>query len=114
MILMRTPVFSFATEILTDAPFDVVVLRVRDHHSLRCLQPFGPWSLEEDGGVARLSWSRSRLGSAESGVIRILPHERGAHLQLEARHKGWTAFGSFGILRWHGDQLLERLIEELG
>lgn len=111
---MATPVFSFEAEILTDAPFEEVVGRLREPAALKCLRPFGPWSLEEMGNVVRLSWTRHRLGSIESGVIQVVPHERGAHLRLEARHKGWTSFGSFGLLRWHGDQLLERLIEELG
>lgn len=110
---MARPVFSFASEILTDAPFEVVAARLRDPASLKCLRPFGPWTVSEEGGAVVLVWTRTRLGSDESGVLRTAPHARGAHLSLEARHKGWTAFGSFGMLRWHGDQLLERLVEEL-
>lgn len=110
---MATPVFHFSEEILTDAPLAVVVARLGEPTALACLAPFGPWSLEAQGEGLRLSWERRRLGSEESGTITVTPHERGAHLHLEARHRGWMAFGSFGLLRWHSDQLLERIVEAL-
>lgn len=110
---MATPIFSLSSEILTDAPFEVALARLRQPDSLACLQVLGPWAIEEQGGVLRLTWWRRRLGAEESGTLTLSPHERGAHLCLEARHKGWTAFGSFGVLRWHTDQLLEHLVEEL-
>lgn len=110
---MARPVFSFTSEILTDAPFEVVASRLRDPGSLKCLRPFGPWTVSEEEGALVLAWMRTRLGSHESGELRVAVHDRGAHLRLEARHKGWTAFGSFGMLRWHSDQVLERLVEEL-
>jgi hypothetical protein len=110
---VATPVFSFSAEILTDAPFEVVAARLREPASFKCLSPFGPWSVVEEGDALLLRWTRTRLGSEERGEVRIAPHERGAHLRLEARHRGWAAFGSFGMLRWHGDQLLDRLVEEL-
>jgi hypothetical protein len=49
----------------------------------------------------------------ESGELRLSPHEQGVHLGLKASHKGWIAFGTFGILRWHTDRLLDRFVEEL-
>ena len=110
---MATPVFSLSSEILTDAPFEVVLARFRQPDSLICLGVLGPWSVTEQGGGLQLTWQRRRLGAEESGTLTLSPHERGAHLRLEARHKGWTAFGSFGLLRWHADQLLEHLVEEL-
>lgn len=110
---MRTPVFSTTSEILTDAPLETLVSRLSEPGTLACLRPLGPWSVEIQGGGIQLSWRRRRLGSEESGVISVRSHERGAHLRLEARHKGWTAFGSFGLLRWHTDQVLEHLVEEL-
>ena len=110
---MATPVFSLNSEILTDAPLDVVLARLADPASMACLQPFGPWSSLGLGEGLQLAWQRRRLGSEESGVISISPHERGALLRLEARHRGWASFASFGILRWKADQLLERLVEEL-
>ncbi|HJW32038.1 MAG TPA: hypothetical protein VJ505_01610 [Holophagaceae bacterium] len=110
---MRTPVFSLSSEILTDAPFGVVQERLRQPGSLACLNVLGPWSLAEQGEGLQLTWQRRRLGAEESGTLTLSPHERGAHLRLEARHRGWTAFGSFGLLRWHTDQLLEHLVEEL-
>ena len=110
---MRTPVFTTTSEILTDAPLTVLVARLSDPASLVCLRPLGPWSVAEQGRELRLTWRRRRLGAEESGTLTLRPHERGAHLRLEARHKGWTAFGSFGLLRWHTDQLLEHLVEEL-
>lgn len=110
---MAIPVLGFEAEILSDAPFEVVCARLREPASLKCLCPFGPWTLTEDGGQLVLSWTRSRLGSKEVGELRVLPHERGVHLRLEARHRGWVAFCTFGILRWHADRLLDRFVEEL-
>ncbi len=110
---MATPVFSFSEEILTDAPLEVVVARLSEPTALACLAPFGPWSATPEGEGLRLAWQRRRLGSEETGTITVTPHAQGAHLRLEARHRGWMAFGSFGILRWHSDQLLERIVEVL-
>ncbi|HJV21874.1 MAG TPA: hypothetical protein VJ570_04210 [Holophagaceae bacterium] len=110
---MATPVFSLHSEILTDAPLALLSARLADPASMACLRPFGPWSTSAEGEWLQLTWQRRRLGSEEFGLLTISPHERGAHLQLEARHRGWTSFASFGILRWKTDQLLERLVEEL-
>ena len=110
---MAIPVLGFEAEILSDAPFEVARSRLRDPASLKCLRPFGPWILTEDGGQLVLSWTRSRLGSKETGELRLSPHERGVHLHLEARHRSWLAFCTFGILRWHADRLLDRFVEEL-
>jgi hypothetical protein len=107
------PILSFEAEILSDAPFEVVNARLREPDALKCLRPFGPWSLIEEDGRVRLNWTRRRLASHEEGTLSLSPHERGVHLHLEARHRGWMAFGTFGILRWHSDRLLERLVEEL-
>ncbi len=111
---MATPVFSLSAEILTDAPFEVVVARLREPGSFACIQALGVDCIpqEREAGL-QLDWSRSRLGSQEIGLIQVMPHERGAHLTLEARHRGWSSFASFGLLRWKTDQLLERLVEEL-
>jgi hypothetical protein len=110
---LATPVFSLSEEILTDAPLEVVVAHLSEPTALACLRPFGPWSTQAQGGGLQLSWRRRRMGSEESGTIIVSPHEKGAYLRLEARHRGWTAFGSFGLLRWHSDQLLERIVEAL-
>lgn len=110
---MATPVFNLTAEILTDAPFEVVAARLREPGSLACLRPLGSCEVEEQGEALLLTWERGRLGSRESGSIRLEPHERGAHLGLQARHRGWLSFLTFGLLRWHADQLLERLVEEL-
>ncbi len=110
---MATPVFSLNSEILTDAPLAVVLARLTDPASMACLRPFGPWSISPEGGGLQLAWTRRRLGSEESGRITVSADEKGARLALDAQHRGWTAFGSFGLLRWHSDQLLERIVEEL-
>lgn len=110
---MAIPVLGFEVEILSDAPFEVAKARLREPASLKCLRPFGPWILAEDGEQVLLTWTRARLGSQERGELRLTPHERGIHARLEARHKGWFAFCTFGILRWHADRLLDRLVEEL-
>jgi hypothetical protein len=110
---LATPVFSFSEEILTDAPLEVVVARLSEPTALACLAPFGPWSTTPEGEGLRLTWQRRRLGSEEFGALTVTPHAKGAHLRLEARHRGWMAFGSFGVLRWHSDQLLERIVEAL-
>ena len=110
---MAIPVLRFEAELLSDAPFEVASARLREPASLKCLRPFGPWTLTEDGEQLVLSWSRSRLGSKEIGELRLSPHERGVYLRLEARHRSWVAFCTFGILRWYSDRLLDRLVEEL-
>jgi len=110
---LAIPVLGFETEVLSDAPFEVVSARLREPASLKCLRPFGPWAHREERGQLVLTWARVRLGSQESGQLRLSAHERGIHLRLEVRHRGWLAFGTFGVLRWHADRLLDRLVEEL-
>ncbi|GLH72398.1 hypothetical protein GETHLI_09000 [Geothrix limicola] len=110
---MAVPVLGFEAEILSDAPFDVVAARLREPRSLKCLRPFGPWMLAEAEDQLVLTWTRRRLGSQEHGELYLANHERGVHLRLKARHRGWMAFCSFGLLRWHSDRLLDRLVEEL-
>jgi hypothetical protein len=43
----------------------------------------------------------------------LSPDPKGAHLRLEGRMKGWSAFLLFGLLRWRTDRLLDRFVEEL-
>lgn len=110
---MAIPVLGFEAEILSDAPFEVASARLREPATLKCLRPFGPWSVANDDGQFVLTWTRLRLGSKESGALRLSPHERGVHVHLSAQHKGWVAFLTFGLLRWHSDRLLDRFVEEL-
>ncbi|WP_306592022.1 hypothetical protein [Geothrix sp. 21YS21S-4] len=113
---MKRPVFSFEAEILTDAPFEVVVARLRNPGSdgFRSLQSLQGWQvpLMEDGRLI-LRWTRALSGAEESGALTVSPDPKGAHLRLEGRMKGWGSFLFFGLLRWRTDRLLDRLVEEL-
>ena len=113
---MKQPVFSFEAELLTDAPYDHIVGRLRREvpaafKSLGSLKDWAP--VEEGDGRLVLAWSRLVAGAAESGRLTVIPDPKGAHLQLEGRMKGWSAFLLFGLLRWRTDRLLDRFVEEL-
>ena len=113
---MKRPVFSFEAELLTDAPFDHVVGRLRESTpaGFRSLRPLRVWSpLEEASGSAVLRWQRTVAGAEESGQLTFRPDPRGAHLRLEGRLKGWAGFLLLGWLRWRTDRLLDRFVEEL-
>lgn len=114
---MATPVFSFEAELLTDAPFAHIAGRIRDMDppgDFRCLKPLQAWLPVVHGpeGV-QLRWERAMAGAFEQGTLRIRPDAKGAHLHLEGRMKGWSAFLFFGLMRWRTDRLLDRFVEEL-
>ena len=114
---MKTPVFHFEAEVLTDAPFTAIAARLGGLASpaeLHCLGPLRDWlPLERTDDGLVLRWRRAWGGSEESGELRILPDPKGAHLRLEGRLKGWTGFLLLGLLRWKTDRLLDRFVEEL-
>ena len=114
---MKTPVFGFEAEVLTDAPFEAIGARLAALGSpadLRCLQSLRGWRpLERDEGRVILRWGRTWGGSEESGAISITPDPKGARLRLEGSLKGWTGFLLLGLLRWKTDRLLDRFVEEL-
>ena len=114
---MRQPVFTFEAEILTDAPFKQIAARLQALASpaeLRSLKSFRLWQPVEVGADAlSLRWERTRAGALEQGHILIRPDDRGAHLSLEGRLKGWSGFLLLGLLRWRTDRLLDRFVEDL-
>ena len=113
---MKRPVFSFEAELLTDAPFDHLVGRLRQEppQTFKSLRALGVWGAPElVGDRLRLHWSRRVLGAEESGELTLSPDPKGAHLRLDGRMKGWTGFLCFGLLRWRTDRLLDRFVEEL-
>lgn len=113
---MKRPVFRFEAELLTDAPYDHVVGRVREAgpQAFKCLRPLGAWAEPaEASGRLVLRWSRARAGVEESGELVLAPDPKGAHLRLEGRLKGWMGFLLLGMLRWRTDRLLDRFVEEL-
>jgi len=114
---VKRPVFSFEAELLTDAPFEHIAGRVQGMDSpagFRCLVPLRTWQpVERAPEEICFRWERQVAGATEQGSLRIRPHEKGAHLRLEGRMKGWSAFLLFGRLRWRTDRLLDRLVEEL-
>ena len=113
---MKRPVFSFEAELLTDAPFDHIVGRIRSElpSSFKSLRALGAWAPLEDGPDQRvLRWSRTVAGAEESGALILAAHEKGTHLRLEGRMKGWAGILLFGLLRWRTDRLLDRFVEEL-
>jgi hypothetical protein len=113
---VKQPVFSFEAELLTDAPYDHIVGRLQHESpavfkSLRSVRGWGP--LEAGEGCLVLRWTRTVVGATESGELILAPDPKGAHLRLEGRMKGWSAFLLFGLLRWRTDRLLDRFVEEL-
>ena len=113
---MKHPVFSFEAELLTDAPFDHIVERLRTAppQSFKSLRPLSRWAVpEEAAGGLILRWTRAMAGAEESGELTLRPDPKGAHLRLEGRMKGWAGFLFFGLLRWRTDRLLDRFVEEL-
>ena len=114
---MKTPVFHFEAEILTDAPFAQIAARLAELDSpadLRCFRPLREWlPVERRDDQLTLRWRRSWRGSEESGEVTIVPDPKGARLHLEGRLKGWMGFVVLGLLRWRTDRLLDRFVEEL-
>jgi hypothetical protein len=113
---VKRPVFSFEAEILTDAPYDHIVGRLRREapEAFKSLRPLGAWALQEDATDRLvLHWGRTVTGAEESGELILRPDPKGAHLHLEGRMKGWAGFLWFGLLRWRTDRLLDRFVEEL-
>ena len=113
---MKRPVFSFEAELLTDAPFDHIVGRLRHEApgSFRSLRSLGAWApAEATPETLVLRWARRVAGAEESGKLTLRADPRGAHLRLEGCMKGWAGFLWFGLLRWRTDRLLDRFVEEL-
>ena len=113
---MKRPVFRFEAELLTDAPYDHVVGRLREAgpQAFKCLRPLGAWAEPEQApGQLVLRWSHSTAGAEASGALMLAPDPKGARLRLEGRLKGWMGFLVLGLLRWRTDRLLDRLVEEL-
>ena len=113
---MKRPVFSFEAELLTDAPYDHIVGRLRSDgpSAFKSLRSLSSWTAPEaisDRLVLR--WARTVTGAEESGELILSQDAKGAHLRLEGRMKGWSAFLLFGVLRWRTDRLLDRFVEEL-
>jgi len=113
---VKRPVFSFEAELLTDAPFDYVEGRLREEgpSAFKSLAALSVWTqaVREDGKLV-LGWDRVVAGAEESGSLTLSPDPRGAHLRLEGRMRGWSAFLFFGLLRWRTDRLLDRFVGEL-
>jgi len=113
---VRRPVFSFEAELLTDAPFEHVVgrLQAEGPQAFRSLRALRVWA-EPEFGESRLAlrWRRLAAGAEEWGELSVTPAPKGAHLRLEGRLKGWSAFFLLGALRWRTDRLLDRFVEEL-
>ncbi len=114
---MRTPVFTFQHEVLTDAPFAHIRGRLEaapvpgGFRSLTTLSHWGP--LDAEPGRLRVGWGRTWFGATEEGLLTVTEAATGAHLRLEGRLRGWAGFVLLGRLRWKADGLLERFVEEL-
>ncbi len=112
--MLKTPVFRFQEERLTDAPLETFRNRLADPGTLSCFKSWrGLHPLEDEGEELALRWHRALLGAVEDGTLRVMPHEQGAHIRLNGRLKGWSAFVLLGWMRWRTDRLLDRLVREL-
>jgi hypothetical protein len=113
---VKRPVFSFEAELLTDAPYDLVVSRLCEAGPLafKCLRPLGAWTEPvQTPGQLVLRWSHTTAGAEASGALVLAPDPKGAHLRLEGCLRGWMGFLLLGRLRWRTDRLLDRLVGEL-
>jgi len=113
---VKQPVFSFEAELLTDAPFEHITGRLQNEGPARfkSLRPLRDWATPEPAGEGlALRWERTLPGAVESGWVAVSPNPKGAHIRIEGRMKGWSAFFFFGWLRWRTDRLLDRFVEEL-
>jgi hypothetical protein len=113
---VKRPVFSFEAELLTDAPFDHILGRIRNESpsAFKSLRALSVWAAPENkAGQVVLRWSRSVAGAEEAGALILTSHEKGTHLRLEGSMKGWAGVLFFGLLRWRTDRLLDRFVEEL-
>lgn len=111
---MKQPVSAFADERLTDAPFATLAARLREPATFRHLAFAARFmTVEEGDGELHLRWTRRRFAAEEQGLLILRPDAKGAYLKVEGRVKGWGCFLAFGLLRWHMDDLLDRLVEEL-
>jgi hypothetical protein len=113
---VKRPVFSFEAELLTDAPFDHLVGRLKGEgpSAFKCLRTLRVWTVtEERPGGLLLRWERTLAGAEETGELILCPDPKGARLCLEGHMKGWSGFLFFGLMRWRTDRLLDRFVEEL-
>ena len=114
---MKTPVFRFEAEVLTDAPLDRVIGALRDPgpQGFRSLRALKGWQAPEPGTGPGLDlcWTSVLGGTEESGRLSVSPDPRGAHLRLEGQLRGWLGFLLLGWLRWRTDRILDRFVEEL-
>ena len=111
---MKTPVFKFQEEVLTDAPLHAIRARLEAPGTLASLKACrGLQPLEEEGEELTLRWQYTRMGAVEEGTLRVQFHEQGAYLRLDGRLRGWGAFLLLGWMRWRTDRLLDRLVREL-
>lgn len=109
---MRTPVFHFRSEVLTDAPLELV--RERLEAGLPCLRACpGLRPPERTGEGLTLRWHRRALRATEEGTLRLEPDPRGAHLCMDLRMRGWSAFLLVGFARLRTDGLLDRIVRSL-
>lgn len=112
--MLKSPVFRFQEERLTDAPVAAFRIRLAAPRELPCLRAWGGLHpLEDEGEELALRWHRTCLGAVEDGTLRVMPHEKGAHIRLNGRLRGWSAFLLLGWMRWRTDRLLDRLVREL-
>jgi len=112
--VLKTPVFRFEEERLTDAPVAAFRVRLAEPGRLACLRGWpGLHPLEDEGETLALRWHHTRMGAVEEGTLRVQVHEQGAHIRLDGRLRGWGAFLLLGWMRWRTDRLLDRLVREL-
>lgn len=111
---MPTPVFRFQEERLTDAPVALFRSRLAAPGDLPCLKGCrGLSPLDVEGEELVLRWHDRRLGAVLDGTLRVEPRDRGSHVLLTGRLRGWSGFLLLGLVRWRTERLLDRLVGEL-
>jgi hypothetical protein len=112
---VKVPVATFADERVTDAPYREFAGRLREPAGFKHLAFAAPFMVvEERPEELRIVWTRRRIAAEERGILLLRPDDKGAYLRIEGQVKGWGCFLVFGLLRWHADDLLDRLVEEFG
>lgn len=125
---MKRPVWRYAQEATTNAPFEVVRAKLVSLEEALPLSVFAPrlggrgpraWrqasfeaAAEIEGGIAR-SWTATLGGITEEASISIHRTDAGCMVRTAGKLKGWPLLWKIGLLGWRSEGLLIRFIRSL-